>query len=139
MSFKSTGISSNDVVNLWCDVEKYVIKALEHSEGELDENDVLEHLVKQAMQLWVIYDEDTKEIKTAMITEIMQYPKKRFCRFVGLAGESEVDWLEGDYLGVVERWAASIGCDGVESLVRPGMVKLMGKVGYHKAYDSLRS
>ena len=60
---------------LWPHVGPLLSKAIERTIGEISLEDVKEWLKEQRQQLWVIVDEEEREVIGAFTTEIYIYPK----------------------------------------------------------------
>ena len=87
------------------------------------------------MQLWVVYDEE-KQIKCALTTEVIEYPRKKVCRIVSLGGRNLDEWVER-WLDILERWAEENDCDSIETYCRKGFIKKLEKFGYTNTYTVL--
>jgi hypothetical protein len=67
------------------------------------------------MQLWVW---KTYAVKACIVTQIINYPQKRYCRLNIVTGVNRDDWK--DSISIIEAWAKSQGCHGMESIAREG-------------------
>jgi hypothetical protein len=59
------------------------------------------------------------EILAVCVTEVINYPRKKYARVMILTGKERKKWMDL-YRESIEKWAIGIGCDGVESLARKG-------------------
>jgi hypothetical protein len=110
-------IEPDDIELVWDDVVPLIERALQHAEGELIPEDIKTHLDKGDLRLWIAL-EDKKTI-AAMVTEIIQYPRKKIVRVITLAGRNMNMWY--DFLPMIEGYAISHGCSSLEAWARKGM------------------
>ena len=61
--------------------------------------------------------------KSALVTELVVYPRKKVCR-IWMAG-GELGELQGEMLPTVEKWAKAKGCAAVEIIGRRGWVRVL--------------
>lgn len=114
-----TGILHTEIESVWPEVRPFIASACERMSGRMDEEDVKRFLLSGDMQLWVNRKE---EITAVCVTEVINYPKKKACRiFIG-TGKNRRDWQ--NYRWVIEEWARSQGCDGMESFARKGWARI---------------
>jgi len=111
-------------------------KALEHSDGEFQIDDVLKFLLDRTMQLWVLYDTSTHDVVMAGCTEIIVYPNKKICRVVLMGGLSMNLWQS--QTTALEEWARKQGCTQMETLARKGLAKKLTKLDYKQVYQVCR-
>ena len=76
-------IEAEDIDLVWDDVVPLIERALQHAEGELIPEDIKTHLDKGDLRLWIALE--GKETIAAMVTEIIQYPRKKIVRVITLA------------------------------------------------------
>ena len=70
-----SGITSDRIDDVWARCSKFIEMGNSHSQDEMGTSDIYDRLVNEEMQLWIVYNEK-KEIKCALTTEIVVYPKK---------------------------------------------------------------
>ena len=126
------GITSDRIDDVWDRCSKFIEMGINHSQCELSTMDYYDRLVNQEMQLWVVYDEE-KQIKCALTTEVIEYPRKKVCRIVSLGGRNLDEWVER-WLDILERWAEENDCDSIETYCRKGFIKKLEKFGYSNTY-----
>ena len=85
-SCKVALVNSEDIELVWDEVTPLVEKALSHAEGELIPSDIRKHLDTGDLRLWVALQD--RDIIAAMVTEIIQYPRKKIVRVITLAGKN---------------------------------------------------
>ena len=100
-----------------------------HSEGELNPEDFYDAIYEREMQLWVAVDGD--ELLASMVTQIVNYPRKRIMRIISIAGKSMEEWIE--YMPIIEDWALEHGGVSLECWGRKGWLKVLKdwKCSYH--------
>ena len=80
-----SGIPARYIDDVWQDCQKYVEMGINKSQEEMNHHDIYYFLKDAEMQLWVIFDdENKKEIKAVVTTQIINYPQKKVCRIVTL-------------------------------------------------------
>jgi len=118
-SCKVALVEAEDVDMVWDDVSPLIEKALRHAEGELIPDDIKKHLDSANLRLWVALKD--KDVIAAMVTEIIQYPRKKIVRVITLAGKDMSLWY--DFLPVLEGYAIRHGCSSLEAWTRKGMTR----------------
>ncbi len=122
------GIQSQDIPRLWPNVRHLVHKALKQGNGEYEESDIFDALIKANMQLWWGNE-------TILITEIAVYPQKKACIMLPAAGKSEE---LGQGLPMLELWAKAQGCDAMQIYGRKGWKRALAEHGYADKHVHLR-
>ena len=112
-------LEAEDIDLVWGDVVPLIEKALQHAEGELVPGDIKKHLDKGDRRLWVALE--GKETIAAMVTELIQYPRKKIVRVITLAGKNMDMWY--DFLPMIEGYAIRNGCSSLEAWSRNGMAR----------------
>jgi len=114
-------VPSDKVERIWTKVVPQIAKACLSSRGRYQSSDIKKFLLARKCQLWVAAE--GKEILAVCVTEIVNYPRKKYVRVMILTGEQKEKWLM-EYKNGIEGWAREVGCDGVESLARKGWSKI---------------
>ena len=97
--------------------------ALDYGPRTHDASDYLQSVVEGRMQFW-------SAGKTALLTELVDYPKLRAIRGVATAGDlSEVRQL----IRSAEEWGRSQGCSIAIGGGRPGWARALEHQGYENA------
>ena len=112
-------VNSEDIELVWDEVIPLVEKALSHAEGELIPSDIRKHLDTGDLRLWVALED--KDIIASMVTEIIQYPRKKIVRVITVAGKDMSMWYE--FLPMLEGYAVRNGCSSLEAWTRKGMTR----------------
>ena len=115
-------ISAEDVPYIWDDVAPMLHRVKEHSEGELEIDDFLDHLTMGGMQLWIATED--KEIIMSAVTQIISYPQKRVLRVIALAGENFRE-VHDNCINMVEAFAIKNQCSALELWGRKGWKKML--------------
>lgn len=125
MSCKPWLLERAAVAGAWPAVKHMVEAALAQSAGRLDADDVLELLTSGGMQLWAMVTADGEpEVVAVLVTEIIDYPRKRVLDLALMGGERMELWL--DALPVLEQWAAQHGVNQVQIHGRRGWARVTG-------------
>lgn len=126
-----TGILHTDIDSVWQEALPWVEMACAASSGRYIADDFRDLLKKRAMQLWVWRDET--EISACCITSIANYPRKKYAQILIGTGRNRNDWQ--NCVSVLEAWAESNGCDGIESIMREGWWRAFYKLltGWEKS------
>ena len=129
-----SGIPARYIDDVWSECEKYVVMGINKAQEEMNEHDIYYFLKDAEMQLWVVFDEDNgKEIKAVVTTQIINYPQKKVCRIVTLGGDGMDEWV-AQVLDVLEEWSIEQDCDAMETVCRKGFVKKLKNFGYEQTY-----
>ena len=116
-------IRPDDVQDVWPGARPLIEKALVHAEGGLTTTDILRFVLTGAQELWVGF-QDT-DIFTALITEIIQYPRSKTLRIITFATTTGHDmdiWYDG-IMDQLEEFGRANGCDGIEAWCRKGLAR----------------
>lgn len=107
--------------SIWPKVEPMVAKALERSGGRFEARDILAALYEGRQQLWLHADTD---IDLCVITEVIQYPRKRALSIFLCVGRNRDSWI--GHMADLERFGAERGCSLIEAWARPGWARVLG-------------
>ena len=116
-------VPKEDLHIIWNEVEPLLKKALDDT---YTARDILDGLVKNSFQLFISWED---KVESAVITEVVEYPQKKICRYF-LAGGSNMDnWLE-PIQETIEKFAKHNLCNSVEVAGRKGWSKKLN--GYEQ-------
>ena len=115
-------ISPEDAVKIWDKVGPMLQKVVDHTEGELLPEDFLDNIVNGYMHLWLSV-EDT-EITMVMVTQIIEYPRRKTLRIIAIAGENFKE-THSQFNDMIESFAIQAGCSGLELWGRKGWKKML--------------
>lgn len=114
-------------LKFWPAAREYLREAIKLN-GALDDDDVLSLIKSQHMQLWGIHDGD---LKAVMVTEVVNYPKKKYVRVVLIGGHEMEKWNQL-VVDSLERFRIEQGANGIEGGGRRGWVKSLEKFGFRE-------
>ena len=114
-------VPAENVADVWLDVQPHIERLPSVSRGEYEPRDIVDLLVKGAMQLWVGYEGE--EIQAILVTEIVRHPRYQSCVIHGFSARNMDAWLP--HLSTIETWALSLGCKAVEAHGRAGWQKVL--------------
>lgn len=134
MPYIMQGIPANLVPHFWTFAEPFIKRALDHTSGEFEPDDMKQLCIDRNIQLWLISKE--ARIFGAVTTELVVYPHRKHCRVITLAGSDFANWVGIVDSGLTE-WAKSHDCDAIESFVRRGLVPHMQPHGYKQKHAVL--
>jgi len=117
-----------------CDM---IAPALRPMEERYSPEHIIDECSKGNMQMWLAAAEGEgfHENRAAMVTEILEYPRRRVCSVLFLAGEKMESWLH--LYRELEHWAIQNGCSEIEVLGRKGWERVMGQFGFKHCYTAL--
>lgn len=109
----------------------YLVESAERSKGRSGVDDILRFLFTGEMQLWLVYDEETKETYGQFITEIKQYPQRKMLviQYAAML-PNHMHQIEDMMQGYAEHYAKANGCHGIEFVGRRGWKRHAEKYGY---------
>jgi hypothetical protein len=122
------------VPKVWPWVQDLIEPAIVTSSGRYLPEDIRQALVEERMQLWV-FEHDLKP-GMAVVTEIIQYPRKKYCQIVFVGARKECPRRRWEHvIYELEKWAKEIGCDGMQSISRHGGRRTYGKFNYKCSFS----
>jgi hypothetical protein len=105
----------SDFGSEWARCHDWLAAALNRAGGTHTMDDVLASVACGDMQFW-------PGARSAIVTEIVQYPRKRACNFFLVGGDlAELLDMKPD----IEAWAASVGCDLMQCGGRKGWERVL--------------
>ena len=123
---------------LWPYVGPLLNKALERTIGEISLEDIKELLKEQRQQLWIIVDEQEREIIGAFTTEIYIYPNQKHLRghLWGTKKNTLKKWMDV-WSEPVEKFCKENKISHIETAGRDGWTRALRNKGYKKYYTVL--
>lgn len=115
--FNIRGIPPALIDHFWKLCEPFVKRSLDKSAGEFTAADLREFCKDRITQLWVVTEGE--RVVGACVTEVVNYPQKRFCRIIALAGNHLQEWIEPLDI-ILYDWAKEQGCNCLHANVRKG-------------------
>lgn len=128
-------VPSDHVLNVWPAVAGYVQNALEYTDGRYELDDVLDMVAGGGFSLWIAFDDES--IKGCVITQFMQYPRKKFlgCPFV--TGDNFASWKQPMF-ETLQRYARDTDCVGLEATARLGWARVFKDDGYEAMWQTFQ-
>jgi hypothetical protein len=111
----------NHVHEVWEKVAGYLERAAAETNGRYTGADILGLIFDYEYPLWIAFDED--DIKGAVVTCIVDYPRKKYLYLMFCGGVDGMEWKD-QMLKVLQHWAFDSGCDGIEATGRLGWQKI---------------
>jgi hypothetical protein len=115
------------VDSCWGQIEEYLKGAADYTHGRYEVNDIYWAIVDYDHHLWIAFDD--QQIKGAVVTNIVNYPRKRYL-CMSFCGGVELDKWKDPMLKMLQHWAFDNYCDGIEATARPGWAKIFKDDGH---------
>lgn len=130
--FQVRGIPANLIDRFWPFAEPYIKRALDRAAGEFLAEDLKHFCKDREVQLWLV--SEGERIIAAITTEIVNYPRRKHCRIITLAGSKAPEWT-GLLDIILSEWAKQQGCQALEAYVRKGYVPVLAEYGFKHKYS----
>lgn len=105
----------------WPLVKDLLASGLRYSHGRINIEDLRALIDEGQVYLWVAIKGG--QIICAAALEFVQYPQKRACRLISVAGGTRNEWLH--HRLSIDQWARDNDCDTIELVGRPGWRKVL--------------
>ena len=115
-------VPPKDVGLFWKQIEPLLLKPLEIDGFAYMPKDIFDSLLKKKMQLWISWNVKTNNVEAAIVTEIIDYPRLRSCRYFLAGGTNMKSWFN-PIKEQIEQWAKLNKCQRIELVGRKGWVK----------------
>ena len=125
-------IPTNKVEQVWSFAVKDVADALARSNGYARAEHIKKEILDNKMQLWILWDSETKEYYGVCVTEIIQRPLQRCLNIKIMKGRHRDKWEH--LIKHVEEFAWHNNCDLLELVARPGWKKVLKQYGYKESH-----
>lgn len=125
------GIPSHKINDIWAIVSPLIEVVTKRTHDCYVPEDIKGFCESQAMQLWIALDGN--DIKGVVTTEIIVYPRRKILRVVTVGGEGFDAWGE-ELSNTLDKYAAYVGCDGLEAIGRKGWIKKLSLLGYEPTH-----
>ena len=125
-------IPTNKVEQVWSFAVKDVADALARSNGYARAEHIKKEILDNKMQLWILWDSETKEYYGVCVTEIIQRPLQRCLNIKIMTGRHRDKWQH--LIKHVEEFAWKNNCDLLELVARPGWKKILKQYGYKESH-----
>jgi hypothetical protein len=124
-----------DVAIVWPVVEGLLQKAVDYAHGDITTEDLRLACIREEMQLFIFWDGETA--KSSLVTEFLQYPRKKVIRVIAAAGKGYGQCVR-EYWDLLSVWAGQNGVSEFESWNRPSMTRYLRRLGFEKVYEVTR-
>lgn len=114
----------------WPQILPLIEKWIPCADGAYTADDIRSYAKFGVIQLFIFHTHE--EIKLVCMTEIVQYPRIRAVRLIGMTGSRPRIILQ--FLPAFEQWAKANGAVRLESLVERRVERLMGRIGLAPRY-----
>lgn len=114
------------VPSVWPQVSKYLEDAVKLTNGRYEIDDVIDLLINRGYMLWIAFDDEG--IKGTLITFVQDYPRKKYLYLMFCGGIEGDKWMRPG-IDLLKRFAADIGCDGLEATGRLGWTRVFKEDG----------
>jgi hypothetical protein len=123
------------VDDVWPAVAGYIQNALKYTDGRYELEDVYAMVNNGGFLLWIAFDDE--RIKGSVVTQLMDYPRKRYlgCPFV--TGDDFASW-KAPMLELLQRFARDNDCAGLEATARPGWSRVFKSDGYEAMWQTFQ-
>lgn len=125
-----SGLTPAEIPRFWDLLVPLMDRAVGFWEGRNDSEHLLRSAILGDCQVWTILDPPMPSdvVEAVIVTEIVDYPLARACRYVLVAGTNLDQWQESDK--VISAWAKTRGCTLIEGAGRAGWKARAKKMGY---------
>ena len=86
-------VPPKDVGLIWKQIEPLLLKPLEIDGFAYMPKDIFDSLLKKKMQLWISWNVKQNNVEAAIVTEIIDYPRLRSCRYFLAGGTNMKSWF----------------------------------------------
>tara|TARA_R110002167_G_scaffold50981_4_gene147936 strand:- start:542 stop:1012 length:471 start_codon:yes stop_codon:yes gene_type:complete len=115
-------VPPKDVGLIWKQIKPLLLKPLEIDGFAYMPKDIFDSLLKKKMQLWISWNVKQNNVEAAIVTEIIDYPRLRSCRYFLAGGTNMKSWFN-PIKEQIEQWAKLNKCQRIELVGRKGWVK----------------
>lgn len=108
-------------------------KAAEITLGRVHKEDIISYVLDGYYQLWVIFNPEDMDIEAALLTEIKRYPRSKWlCVQHCVGDQGSLQNMGEKMMKLLEKFAQTEKCAGVEFVGRVGWDKFAHRMGYEK-------
>lgn len=111
----------------WDGVKDFLARAADYTHGRYEVDDIYDAIMDYDHTLWIAFDE--MGFKGAVVTNFINYPKKKYLCMVFCGGEDLKEWKD-PMLKLLQCWAHDNHCDGIEATARMGWTKIFKDDGH---------
>ncbi len=112
-------VPPQNAIAIWEQVEPLLLKGIMYDDNSYSGKNLLDAILKKEMQLWISWKD---KVESAVLTQIIEYPQFKVCRWFLAGGSNLHSWLE-DLTRQVEAWAVANNIKRIELVGRKGWLK----------------
>jgi hypothetical protein len=118
---------------MWGLVGDHLKRAAETTHGRYSIEGIINDVMVNGHNLWIIFDMETQEIVSAFTNQVVSYPKMRVlaCHFIG--GDHLLEWKDR-VLETLDNFARDNFCQKIEFTGRKGWQRLLADWDYEPAF-----
>lgn len=120
---------------VWIEVAPLIQRAVSRVSDRYELEDVFELIASGIHTLWIVFDENTKDVHCAFVTTVHDLPKCRVLFFEYGGGDGVDDWIDVA-LPVLEKYAMDIGCSKIEGHGRRGWKPRLVDRGWKETFTA---
>lgn len=130
-------ITKDTISHVWVQTRPLINKAMAHSNGEANSEDLRRAVIAGECQLFVVHDKET--VHFAFVTELVDYPRFMSMRIIALAGRTSgiLAVCMRDFWPKVIEWAQAQGVTKFEAACHPTMAKMLRRYGFYTKYHTV--
>ena len=125
-------IPKDKVQDAWFMVSNNIADALARSNGYARADHILQWLLADKMQLWILWDRQEKKYYGVVVTEIIQRPLQKCLNIKIMTGSNKEKWTH--LIKIIEEFAWHNKCDLLELTARPGWKRVLKPFGYKESH-----
>ena len=128
-------VPTEHVSDVWPAVVDYVAAALAYTYGRYEPEDILKDLLAGTHQLWIAFEGN--DVRGAVVSHILQYPRKRFLGCPVVTGDEFSTW-KAPMVAILQRFATDNDCEGLEATARLGWARVFKDDGYEALWQTFQ-
>jgi hypothetical protein len=129
--YKVSGVPFELMAQAIKEVTPFLEKVIPYTGGRYKVEDIVQALLKEQMKLWVAFSSLDQKICGAIVTEINQYPQKKYFTILFCGGEKINEW-DDQMHRLLENVARKNKCDAIDISGRKGWIRYMKSYGYNE-------
>ena len=120
---------TDQVENYWPKVQLLLQPAVDRSGGRASADQTYRLAMNGKVQIWLMYDENTKEIVAAGASELRTYPGRKILNVLLVAGHRMSEWLD-KFIDKLKRFAIHNEAKALELYGRTGWIRKLESKGF---------
>ena len=119
---------------IWSEVVPILEESIKYADGKYHIDDVYSFIMHGDMHLWIIFD--NQAIRAVIVTEFVNFPRKKILLLSFIAGNKAKDWLH--LIDKFKDFAKLHECSAIEGNARTGWERVAKKVGFKKIHSTIQ-